>query len=66
MQRRGPCLDGCFSGGMGVKVFDDHDPRAKELASREVSLAPMAGMGRVLFMASGAHQPAFEFLATMQ
>ena len=56
-------LDCCFSGGMGAKVFDNHAPLAREIASEEAALARIAGTGRIVVTASDANQPAFEFPA---
>ena len=53
------CLDCCFSGGAGAKVF--HSPVAPRMpASTEALLGRIGGSGRVILTASGAEQAAIE------
>ena len=53
------CLDCCFSGGAGARVF--HSPVASRMpASAEGLLGRIGGSGRVVLTASGAKQAAIE------
>lgn len=53
------CLDCCFSGGAGAKVF--HSPLApRDPSSAEALLQRIGGAGRVILTASGADQEAIE------
>lgn len=53
------CLDCCFSGGAGAKVF--HAPIASRSSlSPEALLQQLGGSGRVILTASGADQEAIE------
>ncbi len=53
------CLDCCFSGGAGAKVF--HSPLAsRDPASSETLLQAIGGTGRVILTASAADQEAIE------
>ena len=53
------CLDCCFSGGAGARVF--HSPVApRDAASVEAALSRIGGAGRVILAASRADQEAIE------
>lgn len=52
-------LDCCFAGGLGSKVLQV-PARPRNPASTEVSLAKLAGEGRLIFTASGATEEAWE------
>jgi helicase len=53
------CLDCCFAGGAGAKVF--HAPVAsRDATSTEALLQKIGGAGRVIFTAAGADQEALE------
>lgn len=53
------CLDCCFAGGAGAKVF--HAPVAfRDLVSTEELLQRIGGSGRVIFTAAGENQEAIE------
>jgi helicase len=53
-------LDCCFSGGFGAKVLHI-DAKARDLQSTEERLSQLAGEGRIIFTASGAAEPAYEY-----
>src|SRR3569833_1408643 len=52
-------LDCCFSGGMGAKVLH-MDVKTRDPLSTEARLRQMAGVGRIIFTASAANEPAYE------
>jgi replicative superfamily II helicase len=53
-------LDCCFSGGIGAKVLHV-EAKPRELRSTEARLAELAGNGRIIFTASSATEPAYEY-----
>lgn len=53
-------LDCCFSGGIGARVLHV-DAKPRDLRSAEARLQQLAGQGRVIFTASAATEPAWEY-----